>query len=89
MTPEASVFEGSDQGQGRGRAADVRASLERGARELRAALQDLRRLTRSKIDVRQRVAERVGVMMVAGFVFGMLWGLRRGRDRAVVVMRRC
>lgn len=65
--------------------ADVRASLERDARELRSALGELGRVTRAKIDLRQRVADHTGAVMLAGFVLGVLWGARPARGRLVVM----
>jgi hypothetical protein len=59
--------------------AEVRASLERSTQDLKAAIERLERGARAKLDIGRRVAGRASVVLVAGFVAGVLLGIATSR----------
>ncbi|MCX4245401.1 hypothetical protein [Paraliomyxa miuraensis] len=65
---------------------DVRSSLDRDGRELRLALQELSRVTRAKLDLRQHLVEHYTPVLLVGFLVGLWWGMRASHRRPIVLI---
>ena len=61
--------------------AEVRASLDRSTRDLRAALERLELGARAKLDVGRRIAGKGPGVYLAGFLAGMVLGMVSVRTR--------